>query len=243
MPVPTWLKAVSGAARVAGRLLSLLRKIPVVDDLCDRAGRFLLNPVVVRLIRNADDPDLDAALQLYEKKIPEEERFQPSDIVRWIRDDLNTRRNQRDLPTDWFLVAKYRRRVCGFILFHYFPRRHMAFVAYMVVLNTPGVPLNAVSSTLCGMVSRLLKTRKELQSCTTLLLEVDDPRTASTVKKQEECLARVRRFSTLAEMQGLSMRILDIAYKQPKLCRICLPSKGMDAGHGVPKHLGERIEG
>jgi hypothetical protein len=193
--------------------------VPVIDEFCDRTGRFLFNPVTVRLIRSPDDPDLDVALQqLYEKKIPEEQRFESSDIIRWIRDDLTVRRHEYSVrPTDWFLVAKFRRRVCGFVLFHYYPKRCIAFFAYMVILNTPGVPLNAVSTSLCGMVSHLLKTRKELKACKTLLLEVDDPRTATTSKKQEECLARIRRFCTLAEMQSLSMRALDIAYRQPKL--------------------------
>jgi hypothetical protein len=217
MPVPAWVKAVLTLTRAFGRLLSVLRRIPLVDDLCDRAERFLLNPVVVRLVRKSDDPDLDAALQLYEKRIPDEHRFQASDIIRWLNDDRRTRRKSKDLPTDWFLVAKYRRRVCGFILFHYFPRTQIAFFAYMVVVNTPGIPLNAVSSSLCSMVSRLLRTRSELKACRTLLLEVDDPRSAKTVKRQDESLARVRRFCTLAEMQELSMRTLDIEYRPPKL--------------------------
>jgi transcriptional regulator NrdR family protein len=217
MPVPAWLKAVLALTRALGRLLLLLRRIPLVDDLCDRAERFLFNPVVVRLVRKPDDPDLDAALQLYDKRIPDEHRFQASDIIRWLNDDRRTRRKSKDLPTDWFLVAKYRRRVCGFMLFHYFPRTQMAFFAYMVIVNTPGIPLNAVSSSLCSMASRLLRTRRELKGCRTLLLEVDDPRTAKSVKRRDECLARVRRFCTLAEMQELSMRALDIEYRPPKI--------------------------
>ena len=217
MASPAWLKAVFALARAMGRVLSALRRIPLVDDLCDRAQRFLLNPIIVRLIRKPDDPDLIAALELYEKRIPDEQRFQASDIIRWLNDDRRTRRKSRDLPTDWFLVAKYRRRVCGFILFHYFPTRQIAFIAYMVVVNTPGVPLNGISGALCSMVSRLLKTRGELKACRTLLFEVDDPRQESSIKRQDECLARVRRFCTLAEMQELSVRALDIDYKPPKL--------------------------
>jgi hypothetical protein len=217
MPTPVWLKAVFALARALGRTLSVVRRIPLIDDFCDRVQRFLLNPIVVRLIRKSDDPDLVAALELYEKRIPDEQRFQASDIIRWLNDDRRTRRKSKDLPTDWFLVAKYRRRVCGFILFHYFPTRQIAFVAYMVVVNTPGVPLNGISSSLCSMVSRLLRTRKELKACRTLLFEVDDPRNENSIKRQDEGLARVRRFCTLAEMQELSVRALDIDYKPPKL--------------------------
>jgi hypothetical protein len=213
----SWLKSAFAALRVIGRFLSLLRRIPLIDDLCDRASTFLFSPVIVRLIRRPNDPDLDAALHLYEKRIPEEQRVPSEDIVRWIRDNRNALRNYAELPTDWFLVAKYRRRVCGFILFHYFPKRRLAFCAYMVVANTPGVPLNAVPGALCAMMSRLLRQRKELKKCRMLLLEVDDPRISNILKKQEECLARIRRFSTLAEMQSLSLRALDIAYRQPCL--------------------------
>ncbi len=217
MAIPAWWKGLQTTFRLVGRLLRLLRKIPLVDDAVDHLQRALLNPIVVKLVRDADDPDLDAALKLYEKRIPDDQRFEAADIVRWIREDRVTRRANAPAPTDWFVIAKMRRRVCGFILFHYYPSTRLALFAYMAVARTPGVPFDGVSGTLCSKVAQLLRTRKELRGYKGFVLEVEDPRTETTKKKQSECLARVRRFCTLAEMQGFSLRAFDIEYRQPRL--------------------------
>jgi hypothetical protein len=87
----------------------------------------------------------------------------------------------------------------------------------MVVANTPGVPFDAVSGTLSSWISRLLKKRRELRGYKGFVLEVEDPRKEKAQRKQTESLARVRRFCTLAEMQGFSLRAFDIDYKQPRL--------------------------
>jgi hypothetical protein len=130
MAASVWWTGLVTAFRLLGRLLGLLRKIPLVDDAVDRAQRTLLNPVVVKLVRDADDPDLDAALDLYKKRIPDDQRFEAADIVRWIREDGDNRKANQAGPSDWFIVAKLRRRVCGFILFHYYPSARLALFAY-----------------------------------------------------------------------------------------------------------------
>jgi hypothetical protein len=193
--------------------------IPFVDDAVNSTQRRWLNPIVTRLIHDTDDPDLDAALELYGKRIPDDQRFEATDIISWLREDKISRHGaERDTaPTDWFIVAKYKRRVCGFILFHYYPPVRLALFAYMVVAPSPGASPNAASNTLCSFVSKLLSTRKELSGCRGIVLEVEDPRQEIGKHKQDECLARMRRFCTLAEMRGFSLRALDFDYKQPKL--------------------------
>jgi hypothetical protein len=213
MAVGVW-KGLETALRLVGRLLGLLRKIPVVDDVVGRAQRTFLNPIVIKLVRDPDDPDLDVALDLYRKRIPDDQQFEPADIVRWIREDQVRRQN--NISSDWFLVAKYRRRVSGFLLFHYVRSAELAFFAYMVTANTPGIAVNAVSRALASAVARLLKKRKELRGCRGFALEVEDPRW-ETGRRRDESLARIRRFCTLAEMQGFSLRAFDTEYKQPKL--------------------------
>ena len=64
MAVSLWWKGLETAFRIVGRLLGVLRKIPAVDDAVDHLQRTLFSPVVIELIRHADDPDLDAALKL-----------------------------------------------------------------------------------------------------------------------------------------------------------------------------------
>jgi len=176
-------KVLEACLRIAGRLLGLLRKIPVVDDGIARIQLALLNPIITKLIRSPKDPDLDAALDLYRRRIPDDQRFQPDDIVRWISDDRFSR--GRGGPSDWFMVAKFRRRVCGFILFHYYPPSKLALFAYMVVSNTPGVQFDAVSRSLTVAVSELLGRRKELRGFRGFVLEV-----RGSTKREGEAQAR-----------------------------------------------------
>jgi len=208
-------QTVQSASKALGRLLGILRKIPLVDDAASRAQSRFLNPVVTRVIRDPDDPDLDAALDLYRKKIPDDQRFETADIVRWLREDADRRSSGG--PSDWFIVAKYRRKVCGFVLFHYYPSNRLAFFAYMVASTVVGLNVNAVSRSLMTKTSDLLKHKKELQDYRGFLSEVEDPRKEASKRKREESLARIRRFCTLAEMQGFTLRAFDIEYKQPKL--------------------------
>lgn len=208
-------KTLTAAFQLAGRILSIARKIPIIDDTIERVRFTLLNPILTRLIRHADDPDLDVCLDLYRKRIPDDQRFDPSDIVRWIREDERSRAAKG--PSDWFVIAKYRKQVRGFVLFHYYPVTQLALFAYMVVANTPGVNFNSISRSLTHAIARFLKRRRELRGYRGLVMEVEDPRKEKTTRKRDEALARISRFCTLAEMNGLSLRVLDFDYKQPKL--------------------------
>ncbi|MCA9055915.1 MAG: DUF4062 domain-containing protein, partial [Planctomycetaceae bacterium] len=86
----------------------------------------------IERILNHDDPDLLAALGLMLKRIPEDERFDPEDVVRWLRED-QVESSQRDSPRrHYFVVARTRSRVLGFTLLHCFPEEQLAFIAYLV---------------------------------------------------------------------------------------------------------------
>jgi hypothetical protein len=208
------IQGLSTVLRLVGRLLGFLRKVPIIDELGNRIQRKLLNPIVVKLVRDYSDPDLDAALKLYADRIPEDQQFESSDIVRWIRED--EQRRKLNISSDWFLAAKYRKRICGFVLFHYVPSARLVLFAYMAVAKTPGIAVDAISNSLTAYIARLFNKSRELRGSRGFLLEVEDPR-KETGKKRDESLARVRRFCTLAEMQGFSLRALKIDYKQPKL--------------------------
>jgi hypothetical protein len=205
-------------ARVGARLISSLRKIPGVEVTLRYLEHSWFNPVATKLITHADDADLSSALDLYKRRIPDDQRFEPADIIGWISDDLVARRHlSPGAPTDWFVVAIYKRRICGFVLFHFYPKVRMAFFAYMVVAHTPGIPVDIVSNTLCARVVLLLRRRRELRGCKTIAMEVEDPRKQTSERMRDESLARVRRFCTLAQMRGFSLRAFDFDYKQPKL--------------------------
>src|SRR5262249_41560472 len=79
-------------------------------------------PLSVELIRDHHSPDILPALDLYNQRIPDGERFEDADIVRWLR----------DRPEEhYFFVAKYRGQVCGFTLLHVRAEKTLAFIAYL----------------------------------------------------------------------------------------------------------------
>jgi hypothetical protein len=211
-------KSLAQGARVGSRLIASLRKIPGIEVTLRYVEHSWFNPIATKLITHADDADLSSALDLYKRRIPDDQRFESADIIGWISEDLVARRNlSPGAPTDWFVVAIYKRRVCGFVLFHFYPKAHMAFFAYMVVAQTPGIPVDLVSNTLCARVVLLLRRRRELRGCKTIVMEVENPSKQTSERMGDESLARVRRFCSLAQMRGFSLRAFDFDYKQPKL--------------------------
>jgi hypothetical protein len=195
----------------------ILTSIPFIDDLEARFRGKWLSPIVVRRIRRADDPDLQAALSLYEKRLDSDLRFQSSDIIRWVSDDARNTSTDGAATRDYFLVAKFRHKVLGFILFHYYPKRRIAFLAYMVVeKHTPGLGLSELSNALIAKTAFLLSRDKLLRNCQTLLFEVEDPRKALRAKQLHD-IARIQKFCELAAAQKFTLRAFDIEYLQPAL--------------------------
>ena len=195
----------------------LLRTIPVVADFEDRLKQRWLSQVVVRRIRRPDDPDLASALDLYSKRIDGDFRFEAADIVRWIEDDFRRREKTADDPRDYFLAAKFHQKVKAFVLLHYYPRRKIAFLAYMVVdRNSAGLGLDELSIRLVEKISSLLSHDRLMRNCEMIVFEVEDPR-KSPKPKQLHNIARIQRFCTLAATQSFTLRAFDVPYLQPVL--------------------------
>lgn len=154
-----WLKDAFDIARdvctTMARPARAIRKIPVVEDAIGGLTRRYLNPIIVRRITDPRSPDLLAAFDLYEDRIPESQRFEAADLARWLLEDRENR-GDASAPRDCFLVAKYKGRVCGFSLFHYYPRRHLVFFAYLVVAQKPGIP-SGISDRLSERIALILR--------------------------------------------------------------------------------------
>lgn len=174
-------------------------------------------PVVsVCLVRDYRDPNLIPALDLYDGRIPAHERFEASDVIRWLREGGN-----------FFYVAKLEDRVCGFALLHYHPEQRLAFVAYVVAEKGVAVDNGTISAHLMTEVARLFEPGGELEECRGILLEVDDPRTAETEEERNQRIARIRLFCTLAQRESFALRALDLDYRHPLLQ---VPAEG-EEGH------------
>jgi hypothetical protein len=178
--------------------------------------------LTTHLIEDFRHNDLEHAFDLYTQRIPADERFEPTDIIRWLRQSQQQAKDRTNASGDYFLTAKSGRRVCGFILFHYYYKERLAFFAYFAVAKgkhlSDGHDLAARS--LMAQANRLFSKRRELMNCEGFVLEVDDPRRAESKKVATERLARIRRFCMLAEAQGFTLRAFDIDYKQPRLNHI-----------------------
>jgi hypothetical protein len=171
----------------------------------------------VDLVKDCTDPDIRAALELYESRIPDDERFEAPDIVRWLREDQQQRSDGVAGPRDYFVVAKADSRVCGFTLLHYYQTLDLAFIAYLVAERGVAIDHGTISQRLLEKVAWLFANEEHLRSCKGFLLEVDDPTRSCTAEQIIERLARVRLFCMLAESLGFSLRALDFDYHQPLL--------------------------
>jgi pimeloyl-ACP methyl ester carboxylesterase len=169
----------------------------------------------VRLIIDPSDHDLILALHLYEDRIPEEERFESADIIRWLREDIENRKASRTAARDYFLIETHDGKVRGCSLIHYYPETSFAFFAYLVADRGVNVDPQDISFRIIRKIAELFTTDEWLKTCESILFEVDDPRTARTEEQKRERLARIRLFSTLSAAMGFELRILEIPYRQP----------------------------
>lgn len=191
--------------------------------------------VEIKVIEDPEDDDLMRALfGLYEKRIPVTERFDTSDIVRWIREDKRGTPDQEALGSrNHFVVAKMENEVWGFVLAHSYARLGWVFLAYMVAEKGLSIDKSFVSQKLIDFIFELFKTGDRMKEYPGFMLEVDDPVLADTEKERTERLARIRLFCTLAERRHLQLRALDFDYRQPNLT---IP-EGTELSGGLPMLL------
>jgi hypothetical protein len=167
--------------------------------------------IFIERVEDYSSPDILKALELYVKRIPENERFESSDIVRWLREDVKKTR-------DYFFIAKENDEIRGFTLIHYNPARQLAFIAYLVrkeklKMSDP----NIVTAQLFKKISGFYIGSSELKDCKAFLMEVDDPRFANSEKERNNRIARIRLFSMVAQQSRFHLRALGFEYKQPLL--------------------------
>lgn len=141
--------------------------------------------VTVELVTDATAPSVLAALYLFTRRIPERERFQPEDIVRWLREDLENRQANGSVLRDYFLIARTQARVCGFTLMHFYPQHQLAFIAYRsCTCRSPGTVVRKFPCCSC-----MLQSRKQchchapkLKSCCNLFIWNFTRRASPTLK-------------------------------------------------------------
>ena len=172
--------------------------------------------LIVERVRDPRSLDVISAMELYAARIPASEQVNGPDFIRWLRDDEEKRR-EGERSRDFMFVAKQRGEVCGFALLHSNPERRLGFVAYLVAVKGLKDEDRTISAALLEEVARLFAPGGELADHSGILLEVEDPRSATSPDHQREQLARIRLFCALAVREGFVLRALDFPYRQPFL--------------------------
>lgn len=172
--------------------------------------------LTVHRVLDCTSQEIRRALEIYEDRIPDFERFECVDIVRWLRQDQEARQRGQSWTRDYFVVAKIGERVCGFILLHCYPAAGLAFVAYLVAEKGVAHNDERISEELLREALRLFDTEESLKQCAGFLFEADDPIRCTDEERQHR-LSRIRLFSILAELMGFSLRALDFDYFPPPL--------------------------
>lgn len=187
----------------------------------------------MRVIVDPEDDDLLRTLLVLYPKIPESERFPVSDIIRWIREDLEEDPYRKETGSrNHFVIAKSGGQVCGFLLAHSYRRFRMVFLAYLVAEKGASLDGVAVSQKLVDYVFGLSNADQKLSEYN-FMLEVDDPVLADKHKERRKRCAQIELFSALAQRRGRELRALDFDYRQPHLT---IP-KNTESGQGLPMLL------
>lgn len=169
--------------------------------------------IEIKHIRNVDDPDLTAALALYDERIEDtNQKDGQDDIVRWLKESKS--KGERARLREDFLVATRDGRVVGGLYAQYYSNWRLLFVSYLFVRKGVAKDLEGTIAFHLVKYLRNLMGRK-MKKCQGVLFEVEpkeDDRKGRANKN-----GRINLFRSMANQLGLKARQLEVNYLQPKL--------------------------
>lgn len=233
------LSAIFGAIAAIAAIVAVL--IPLIYNKIKSRTRTLIK---VKRIQSTDDPDLLQALELYSRNIPNNERDNPENIVRWLQEiQIETMAGKCKLK-DYFLITKVREKVCGLLYAQYYPHSRLMFISYMVVdRDIPEARWCAASNALLRYLSHEL--HKTLKNCEGIVFELEYPKKEKKREQILTCRARIRHFCALARMQNIVVKKIKIDYRQPKLSlwenRYSEEKQALMYGRTRPPHIATTI--
>jgi hypothetical protein len=174
---------------------------------------------IVNALKQKDD--LRSAIQIYNERLPVQERYDESSLVEMIQKHLSGNFGSHRLPGSWkahLLVAKYAAEVVGMLLGYDDLGANFSFISYLVAKQPRPDVVNEdkIGGELCEEFLRIRKETKRTES-PRFLTEVDDPARTDDPIEQQRRLARIRLFEKFAVYLGIKVRLLDVAFLQPKL--------------------------
>jgi hypothetical protein len=208
--IPILAALITAGATISATLLTL-----AIQAGRQRKKRHQARKVTVERISDASDPDVAIALSLFERRIPDEERDSPEDIVRWLREVQNETREGICKLADFFLIGRVRDEVAGFAYLQFYPAFSLAYFSYLVVDDKiPEAKECHVSTAMLERATDLILRSKS--RCYGIVLEVDEPELLQGEPKRR-AEARIRRFQLLSRQLRFPLKTLAIDYFQPRL--------------------------
>lgn len=157
---------------------------------------------------------IEIALELYEERIPRDERYELESMIDLMRTHLAS-----GFGGQWachFLVATYKSRCVGMLIAYEDLGKNFTFIAYMAALEQRLAGKIQVGKELARSLMQRLQRRDS--NPPRLVFEIDDPRLAETAVARRKRAARFRMFQNLAPLyNGIHLRALDVHYLQPSL--------------------------
>jgi hypothetical protein len=170
--------------------------------------------VVVKRVVSPHDKDLDAAFELYSRRLPENERDSFENIIRWLEECSRVGKQEDAMFRDYLVVAKTAGKVCGIFYGTYYLRTRLLLVGYLVRDNRSKRGALIVPAILKYM-TRLF--RAELKECKGVAFEIEHYAHADTPNRAKHCRRREDHFRGLLRRHGLVVKPLAFDYRQPRL--------------------------
>lgn len=169
----------------------------------------------IKRILKSTDKDIDQLIDVYEYLLPANERSPGTDILRWLDEYQEKRRDPRHTLEEYWLVGKYKSRVVSILFFQYYLDSKYLFISYYGVDDRFEEKGETPSSV---MLKKMRKSfGKELKRCKGIVYETDAPETVADTKKKMERKARSRLFKTYAKRLGYVAYDIGIDYIAPRL--------------------------
>lgn len=187
---------ISGLAVV---LVLWLTKLPGLMYRRLRADR-----IIVSAISRTDSPDLQAFIEIYERRIPEQDRVSNDDIIRWVG---RSGRNHHKGREDYTLVAKHNGEVLAIAKVMFSRNKRLCFVAYLAAKGSTRKSSGTNERLAVAKLVRWIATRIKKQKTKAVVFEV----AAGTSQ------AKLRKFREYAVVHDRACCRMELQYVQPDM--------------------------
>ncbi len=160
----------------------------------------------IKAIRKRRDPDLQAFLAIYEKRIDEPFRVANDDIITWVEHPAGHSTSREDLT----LIAKHDDQPVAILKAIIGRRERLAFVAYLATAVPTGssdVSPSTIGRQGVAELTSWLSRRLRRRGCAAVVFELTSERGA----------AKMRLFREYATLHGFRCCRIEMAYLQPKM--------------------------